>query len=127
MVLILNVCQGIQLKMNDCIFCKIVEGKIPSTKVFENEKVLGFVDLHPQAKIHLLFVHKNHTANVSEMAKKPEDIGVVFKSIAVYAKLKGLDQSGYRVVTNNGVEAGQSVFHTHFHLVAGEHLGRFGC
>lgn len=112
--------------MQDCIFCKIIEGTIPSTKVFENENVIGFVDLHPQAKIHLLFVHKSHTKDVTEMATSPATIGQVFQAIAEYAKSSGLDQAGYRVVTNNGREAGQSVFHTHFHVVGGEHLGRFG-
>lgn len=112
--------------MQDCIFCKIIEGTIPSTKVFENENVVGFVDLHPQAKIHLLFLHKTHTTDVTEMSANPMSIGQVFQGIAEYAKSKGLDQAGYRVVTNNGREAGQSVFHTHFHVVGGEHLGRFG-
>lgn len=112
--------------MSDCIFCKIVEGKIPSTKIFENENVVGFVDLHPQAKIHQLFVHKTHTTNVTEMAANPTQISQVFAGIAEYAKSSGLDKSGYRVVTNNGEQAGQSVFHTHFHIVAGEQLGRFG-
>ncbi len=112
--------------MQDCIFCKIIEGTIPSTKVFENENVIGFVDLHPQAKIHLLFLHKTHTTDVTEMAANPANIGQVFQGIAEYTKSKGLDQAGYRVVTNNGKEAGQSVFHTHFHVVGGEHLGRFG-
>ncbi len=112
--------------MSDCIFCKIVEGKIPSTKVFENQNVLGFVDLHPQAKIHLLFIHKSHTKNVTEMAGNPDQIAQTFAGIAEYAQTSGLDSSGYRVVTNNGEQAGQSVFHTHFHIVAGEQLGRFG-
>ena len=111
--------------MDNCIFCKIVEGKIPSTKVFENENVIGFVDLHPQAKIHLLFVHKSHSRDITEMSEKPESIGQVFTSIAEYAKSSGLAKSGYRVVTNNGIEAGQSVFHTHFHVVGGEQLGHF--
>ena len=112
--------------MQDCIFCKIIEGMIPSTKIFENENVLGFVDLHPQAKIHLLFVHKNHTANINEMSANPTHLGHVFQGIAEYTKSSGLDQSGFRVVTNLGKEAGQTVFHTHFHIVGVEHLGRFG-
>jgi histidine triad (HIT) family protein len=112
--------------MSDCIFCKIAEGLIPSTKVFENENVLGFVDLHPQAKIHLLFIHKHHSTDVSEMAATPADIGQVFQAIADYAKSSGLGKSGFRVVTNQGREAGQSVFHTHFHVIGGESLGHFG-
>lgn len=110
----------------DCLFCKIVKGEIPSTKVFENDKVIGFVDIYPQAKIHLLFLHKNHTANVNEMSQNPAQIGEVFQAIAEYTKAQGLDQGGFRVVTNLGKDAGQTVFHTHFHVVSGEKLGRFG-
>ena len=112
--------------MQDCIFCKIIEGSIPSKKVFENDTVLGFVDLHPQAKIHLLFIHKSHSIDVTEMASDPSKIGQVFTGIAEYTKSCNLNKSGYRVVTNNGKEAGQSVFHTHFHVLGGEHLGSFG-
>jgi histidine triad (HIT) family protein len=111
---------------SECIFCKIAEGKIPSSKVFENDNVLGFVDLHPQAKIHLLFIHKNHSVDINDMAKNPINLAEVFQGIAEYTQSSGLDKSGFRVVTNLGKEAGQSVFHTHFHVVGGEHLGRFG-
>lgn len=110
----------------DCLFCKIVKGEIPSTKVFENDKVIGFVDIYPQAKIHLLFLHKNHTANINEMAQNPASVGEVYQAIAEYTKAQGLDQGGFRVVTNLGKDAGQTVFHTHFHVVSGEKLGRFG-
>lgn len=112
--------------MSDCLFCKIVAGEIPATKVFENETVIGFVDIYPQAKIHLLFIHKDHTENVAEMSESPEDIGEVFTAIGKYTKDQGLDQKGFRVVTNSGRLAGQSVFHTHFHILSGEQLGRFG-
>lgn len=110
----------------DCLFCKIIKGEIPSTKVFENESVFGFVDIFPQAKIHLLFIHKNHSKNINELAKSPSDLGQVFQAIAQYTKERGLDKTGFRVVTNTGKEAGQTVFHTHFHLLGGEALGRFG-
>ena len=112
--------------MSDCLFCKIVAGQIPATKVFENENVIAFVDIYPQAKIHLLFVHKDHTENVSEMSESPEDIAEVFTAIGKYTKEQGLDKKGFRVVTNSGTLAGQSVFHTHFHILSGEQLGRFG-
>ncbi len=110
----------------DCLFCKIVDGKIPATKIFENDHVIGFVDIHPQAKTHLLFVHKIHTKDINEMSQNPVSIGQVYQAITEYTKAQGLDQNGFRVVTNLGKHAGQTVFHTHFHVVAGEQLGRFG-
>ena len=112
--------------MNECLFCKIIKGDIPSTKVFENDKVLGFVDIFPQAKTHLIFIHKNHTANVNEMALDPKTIGEVYQGISEYTQNSGLDKEGFRVVTNLGKHGGQTVFHTHFHVVGGEALGRFG-
>lgn len=110
----------------DCLFCKILEGSIPATKVFENENVIGFVDIHPQAKVHLLFVHRTHTSDINQMSQDPESIGQVFQAITEYTKAHGLDKNGFRVVTNLGRHAGQTVFHTHFHVVSGEQLGRFG-
>ena len=110
----------------DCLFCKIIEGKIPATKVFENENVIGFVDLHPQAKTHLLFIHNSHSKNINEMSQDPMTIAHIFHAIADYTKEHKLDQDGFRVVTNQGKLAGQTVFHTHFHVLSGEPLGRFG-
>ena len=110
----------------DCLFCKIAKGDIPSTKVFENDNVLGFVDIHPQAKTNLLFVHKTHTKDINEMSLNPTSIGQIFQAISEYTQSQELDQNGFRVVTNLGKNAGQTVFHTHFHVVSGETLGRFG-
>jgi histidine triad (HIT) family protein len=111
----------------DCIFCKIVEGKIPSTKIFENEKVLAFKDLHPHAALHYLFIHKNHTKDINELSDNdPEQLQDLFQAMSQVTKKEGLDQKGFRIVTNMGPQAGQTVFHTHFHLLAGEQLGRFG-
>ncbi len=111
----------------DCIFCKIVEGKIPSTKVFENGNVLAFKDLHPQAVVHHLFIHKRHTKNVNDLVDHdPSQLKDVYQAMSEYSKKEGYDVKGYRVVTNLGPHAGQTVFHTHFHFLAGESLGRFG-
>jgi histidine triad (HIT) family protein len=110
----------------NCLFCKIAKGEISAQKVFENEHVFGFVDIHPQAKIHLLFVHKKHTANINEMSGDPEAIAQMFHGIAEYTKGQELSKNGYRIVTNQGPDAGQTVFHTHFHIVGGEALGHFG-
>lgn len=113
--------------MDNCIFCKIVEGKIPSTKVFENDSVIGFKDLHPQAKIHVLFIHKKHTKNINELSfKNADQLSELFEAIRLYTQENGLANSGFRVVTNIGPDAGQTVFHTHFHILGGEDLGSFG-
>jgi len=112
---------------DDCIFCKIIEGKIPSTKVYENKKVVAFVDLMPHASKHFLFIHRKHTTDINDMmATDPDQIKDIFIGIAEFTKESGLDKKGFRVVTNVGPHAGQTVFHTHFHLVGGEQLGRFG-
>lgn len=113
--------------MSDCIFCKIVEGKIPSTKIYEDEKVIGFKDLRPQAAIHQLFIHKMHTKDINELAKNdPAQLADLFHAIRLYTEKDGLTKDGFRVVTNQGPHAGQTVFHTHLHVLAGEPLGHFG-
>lgn len=111
---------------SSCLFCKIINAEIPSKKVFENNSVLGFVDIYPQAKTHLLFIHKNHTQNINEMSENAQAIAEVFKAIAEFTKVEKMDGEGFRVVTNTGLNAGQTVFHTHFHVLGGEKLGTFG-
>jgi len=111
----------------ECIFCKIVEGEIPSTKVFENDKVFAFKDLQPHASIHYLVIHKNHTKNINDMiTTEPSQVIDVFLAIKEISEKERLDQKGFRVVTNMGPHAGQTVFHTHFHLLGGEQLRGFG-
>lgn len=112
--------------MSDCIFCKIVKRELPSTEVFENSKVVAFNDLYPQAKTHILFIHKEHTCNVNEMADSPEQLADLFKAIKDYTSSTSLEKEGFRVVTNLGHNGRQSVFHTHFHVLGGELLGSFG-
>jgi histidine triad (HIT) family protein len=113
--------------MSDCIFCKIIEGKIPSTKVYEDQSVLGFKDLHPQAKIHQLFIHKKHSKNINQISlEDPAQLVDLFHAIRMYSEEANLVQTGFRVVTNLGPHAGQTVFHTHLHVLAGEPLGQFG-
>ena len=115
------------MKNPDCLFCKIVAGVIPSTKVFENDKVFAFKDLHPSAKNHYLFVHKNHTRDMNDLIlTEPGQMAEIFSAIREVTVLEGLDQQGFRVVTNMGPNAGQTVFHTHFHVLAGEILRGFG-
>lgn len=111
---------------DSCLFCKIQKGEIPSSKVFENENVFAFSDIHPQAKEHYLFVHKKHTSNINEMSSDDASIAEIFKAITEFTKDSLLNKNGFRVVTNLGPHAGQTVFHTHFHVVGGEPLGHFG-
>jgi histidine triad (HIT) family protein len=115
------------MKDENCIFCKIVDGKIPSTKVFENEKVFAFKDLHPSASHHYLFIHKGHTKDVNDLVmNEPEQMAEIFLAIREVSQKEGLDKTGFRVVTNMGANAGQTVFHTHFHMLGGEQLRGFG-
>ena len=104
--------------MQDCLFCKIAAGEIPSNRLYEDDQVLAFYDIDPQAPIHFLVIPKEHTA--SPACITPENSAVVAHIFAVIAKLAaelGLD-NGYRVVTNSGRDAGQSVGHLHFHVLA---------
>lgn len=106
----------------DCIFCKIAAGEIPSTKVFENETVLAFRDINPQAPVHVLVIPKCHIASVDEVTPENSDcVKAVFEAIAQVAKLEGLT-NGYRVITNVGEDGAQSVKHLHFHILGGVKL-----
>jgi histidine triad (HIT) family protein len=111
----------------DCLFCKILNDDIPSTKVFENENVLGFVDINPMAKKHFLFIHKEHTTDINDLTlTQPNHLVEVFNAIYSFTTDSGLSKTGFRVVTNQGREGGQTVFHTHFHVLGGEQLRGFG-
>ncbi|MBT3982112.1 MAG: histidine triad nucleotide-binding protein [Bacteriovoracaceae bacterium] len=109
------------------IFQKIIDREIPATIVFENENILAFEDINAQAAIHIIFIHKKQTKNINELSSEhPEQLSQVFSAISEYTRSEGLEKKGFRVVTNLGENAGQTVFHTHFHLLSGERLGRFG-
>ena len=111
----------------DCIFCKIAAGEIPSTKVFENEKVLAFKDLNPQAPVHILFIPKTHIASADEInADNAELVSDIFSVIPSIAKSVGLE-NGYRIITNIGDDGCQSVKHMHFHLLGGKKLSDTMC
>jgi histidine triad (HIT) family protein len=110
--------------MGDCIFCRIIAGEIPAKKVYEDEKVLVIEDIAPVASLHLLFIPKRHFVNTLDML--PEDrelLGHVFLLAAEIARDKGVDEDGFRIVNNNNEGAGQSVFHIHFHMLAGRKFG----
>ena len=109
--------------MSDCLFCKIVAGEIPSTKVYEDEYVYAFLDIEPQAPFHAIVIPKEHICCANEInSENSFIIGKVFEAIAKIAKQENLED-GYRVVNNCGEKAGQTVFHIHFHLLARRDLG----
>ena len=108
--------------MNDCIFCKIVAGVIPSTKVYEDETVLAFRDIAPMAPTHILVIPKAHISGMSEVtAENAALAGHCLAVAAQVAKAEGLD-GGYRIVSNCGDDAGQTVHHLHFHILGGKKL-----
>lgn len=103
----------------DCIFCKIANGDIPSKKVYEDDKVLAFYDLNPQAPVHILLITKKHIKSAAEItAVNSSLIAHIFEVAAILAK-DFMMEKGFRIVTNCGDSAGQSVKHLHFHLLAG--------
>lgn len=113
--------------MENCLFCRIFEKKIPSTIHYESKNVLAFQDLHPVAPTHLLFIHKNHSKDALEMVEKnPQDILDIFEAIRLWREQQKTqdktNSQSFRLLTNVGELAGQSVFHTHFHLVGGKKL-----
>lgn len=104
--------------MADCIFCKILEGEIPSKKVYEDEEVFAFHDVNPEAPIHILIIPKKHISKIAEIKANDSPLmGKVLYAAQMIARDQGLEH--YRLVNNNGEEAGQSVFHIHFHLMGG--------
>ncbi|WP_080840535.1 histidine triad nucleotide-binding protein [Cohnella massiliensis] len=108
----------------DCLFCKIVEGTIPSAKVYEDEHVLAFRDIQPQAPVHTLIIPKKHIPTMNDAA--PEDmelLGRILLAAQTVARDAGLADDGYRLINNCGRDAGQVVYHLHFHVLGGEKLG----
>ena len=106
----------------DCIFCKIIKGDIPSTKVYEDELVYAFRDINPQAPTHILVIPKAHIESVNGITGENSNVVAhIFEVIPQIAKAEGLE-NGYRVVSNCGSDAGQTVFHLHFHILGGKEL-----
>jgi len=108
--------------MNNCIFCKIISGEIPSEKVYQDEEVLAFKDINPQAPVHILVIPKKHIDGADTLEKEDAELaGRLILTVARIAEQFHL-QSGYRIVTNIGENGGQTVRHLHFHLLGGEKL-----
>ncbi len=109
----------------DCLFCKIAAGEIPSNKVYEDDTVLAFYDIEPKAPVHVLIIPKAHLSGARDVtAANSAVVAHVFEVVPQIAEALGV--TDYRLVTNNGVDAGQTVGHLHFHLLAGRVLGEMG-
>lgn len=109
--------------MEDCIFCKIINKQIPSEIVYEDEQIIAFKDINPLAPVHILVVPKKHIASVMELSKEDEMlIGKIYTVIQKLAKEFKVSEDGFRVVTNCGEVAGQTVKHIHFHILGGKKL-----
>ena len=110
--------------MSDCIFCKIANGEIPCAKVYEDDKVLAFNDLNPEAPVHILIIPKEHISSALEINSENCGIaGHIFYVATKIANDMGFADNGFRLVNNCGADGGQTVQHLHFHLLAGRNLG----
>ncbi|HAT51417.1 MAG: histidine triad nucleotide-binding protein [Nitrospirae bacterium] len=110
---------------DSCLFCKIIQGKIPAQKVYEDEHVLAFHDIHPQAPTHVLVIPKTHWATLDDVT--PDDknlLGHLLERTAHVARMLALGNAGYRTIINTKSHGGQEVFHIHIHILGGRPLGR---
>ena len=109
---------------HNCVFCKIVAGEIKAEIVHQPETMLAFKDIHPQAPIHILVIPKKHISTLLELTEEDKElIGHIYLTINKIAQDLGFAERGYRVVVNCKEEAGQTVFHIHFHILAGREMG----
>jgi histidine triad (HIT) family protein len=106
-----------------CLFCRIAAGEIPAKMVYQDEELLVIEDINPEAPLHLLLIPRKHIAGTLDLL--PDDdllIGRLFRIAATIARERGVAENGFRIVANTNADAGQSVFHIHFHLLAGRHM-----
>ncbi|MDO4808141.1 MAG: histidine triad nucleotide-binding protein [Coriobacteriales bacterium] len=108
--------------MDDCIFCKIANGEIPSTFLYEDDLVCAFRDLNPQAPTHVLVVPKAHYANIVD-GVPAETLAAMVKAVDSVATQEGIRDTGFRVIANTGKDAGQTVHHLHWHVIGGTNMG----
>ena len=110
--------------MEDCIFCKIINGQVPSEKVYEDEEILAFKDIHPAAPIHVLIIPKKHIATLMDIEEEDSSLmGKIIQTAKLIAKQLGIGENGFRLIANCGPDSGQEVMHIHFHLLAGRTMG----
>ncbi len=110
--------------MNECLFCKIVEKKIPAKLVYEDDTTLAFDDIHPQAPVHTLVIPKRHVVSIHDLGEADQALlARLLLTCRKVANNKGLAGSGFRLVANTGQDGGQTVFHLHFHVMGGRQLG----
>jgi len=113
-----------EIIMSDCLFCKIAAREIPSAVVYEDDAILAFKDISPQAPVHVLIIPKQHLTSAMDLNEENADlISKIFLTASKLAREFGIDQSGFRIVNNCGKDGGQSVGHIHFHLLGGRELG----
>ena len=111
--------------MSDCLFCKIATGEIPGDKVYEDDKVIAFKDIHPKAEVHLLVIPREHIASMNELSPEHDAlIAHMMRVLPKLAKSQGLDE-GFRTIINTGKGGGQIIFHLHMHLMGGKTLPGF--
>ena len=111
--------------MDNCLFCKIIKGEIPSEKVYEDDEILAFKDIHPAAPVHILVIPKKHIDSIAMLEKQDEPlVGRIYSVINKIAEEQGVKEDGFRVIVNCGRDGGQEVMHLHFHLLAGAKLGQ---
>ncbi len=111
------------MSLTDCLFCKILSGDIPAEIVYENDEMLAFRDINPQAPTHVLLIPRKHVATINDMTEDDvSDVGRLFLAAAEIAAEEGIAEDGYRVVMNCNAGAGQSVFHLHLHLMGGRQM-----
>jgi histidine triad (HIT) family protein len=110
--------------MDDCLFCRIAQKKIPADIVYETDTTLAFRDIHPRAPVHVLIIPKEHISSLMDLDKRHEPLlGEIHKAVRDVARQEKADQTGFRLVVNNGKDADQSVAHLHYHVLAGRKLG----
>lgn len=109
--------------MDECLFCKIVEGEVPATVVYKDEQVMAFRDINPVAPTHILVVPNRHIASTNEVTVQDEQLlGHMLAVVKPIAELEGVAESGYRLIINTGPDGGQVIFHLHLHLIGGQHM-----
>ena len=116
--------KGVKEKMEDCVFCKLIKGDIPSKKVYEDEDILAFKDIHPAAPIHILVIPKKHIATLMQVTQEDSNLmDKILEVIQKVAKQLEIEEKGFRLIANCGPDSGQEVMHIHFHLLAGRKMG----